>query len=183
MSDVEHLIEPEEALQNIPLPSTTAAFVESELIFWNNRQLHALDVMRRSAAYAMGLRYDRWRKEDVIELAETGVYSSLPNDVVIVLYVCSLSKTARRVKVGEGAEATYEMPMTVPRIFSDPEGALALAYEWAAEEGIDFDEASLPKAAAVFSKIMRPIDRSKFKVVPRKGAEGATSSAETSPNA
>lgn len=189
MSDIDEqisLIDPENPISAIPLPSSSASFVESETQYWNGKKLQPFDVMRRSAAYAMGLRYDRWRESDLKEWADSGIYSSMPNDIVIVLYLCSIPKASRPVKIGEGENAYWETPMTVPKVFSSPDAALAAAYEWAAKENIDFGKEGLPEAADIFLNIMRQIDAAKHKVVAKK-EEGSPqlppqSSAETSPN-
>lgn len=181
--DLQHLSEPENQLAQIKLPETNDAFVKSEVHFWNGKKLHPFDVMRMSAAYVMGLRYGRWRENDLKEWADSGVYSNLPNDTVIVLYICSLPKEARMVKVGTGDDSSYVQPHTVPRIFDDPSTARNLAYEWAAKEAISFgDEESMGKAANAFLDIMREIDASKFKAIPKDDGKSQVSS-DSSPNA
>lgn len=179
--------DPEHPLSRVPLPSPGTAYVKSEGHFWNEKQLHPFDVMRVSAAYAMGLRYGRWTADDLKTWGESGAYSQLPNDIVIVLFLCSLPKVARPVKIGEGDDARYETPLTVPKVFSNPDAAIIAAYEWAERENVDFSGDGIGKAADEFLNIMREIDASKFKVLPKeeKGASVTVihSSSDDFPNA
>lgn len=148
-------------IDDTTLSPTPDAFVQAAApLTFATAPLHAYTRRRYQAAQAMGLLYPDIGDENLERLRAGKLYAGQVRDVTIVLWLCSIPQatdaTPDEIKMGG---------FTVELAILKPLRAWEAALAWSEEHGLcDPQDARFREAMALFSRLVLPVEDSRFEV-------------------
>jgi hypothetical protein len=131
-----------------PVSDVQSAYDESARTVFNESELRPWTISRHSVAIALGCKLASAVGPFVAEFLETGSYDNVFRDVVIVLYLSSLS---------DDNVLALDAKLNVQKAMSE-------AYSWAERHGVAYGSQGFISGVAILDKILRNILSSFFEV-------------------
>lgn len=132
--------------------------------------LRPYSASRKVAAQSMGTLYPMIGEEGAAQFARTSAYPGMLNDIMCVLWLCSLPDP-HQLSLDEVRSGAW----TPTLAFRKPHEAASAALEWAEKKGmVDMMGEPFAEAAKTFMSIVSPVEDAKFQVQtngPKGGAE------------
>jgi len=130
-----------------PVEAAQDAYDESKRLRFRKEALHPWTIARHSVAMTLGCKLITSVGPFVTEFLDSGNYSNVYRDVVIVLWLCSLD--ADEVILADGAEVSE---------------SIRKAYSWAEENGVEYGGAAYLEGVKILDRILKQILATFFEV-------------------